>query len=99
MKVATILPRLRSLASPVTTPASTRSTTRSVIISVWIPRSFLSRRNSATAVGMAPIPIWSVAPSGTSSATNSPIRRSTSSISPAGSQVGRHLDLDPVVDL
>ena len=58
----TILPRLRSLAAPVTTPASTRSTTASVNISVWIPRSRLSIRAIAVAAGIAPIPSWSVAP-------------------------------------
>ena len=78
--VVTILPRFRSLAAPVTTPASTRSTTASVNISVWIPRSFLSVRAIAVADGIAPIPSWSVARSGTSSATCSPIRRSTSPI-------------------
>ena len=61
-KVVTILPRLISFAAPVTTPASTRSRTESVNISVWTPRSRLSRSASATAAGMAPMPIWSVAP-------------------------------------
>ena len=65
----TILPRLRSLRIPLTTPASTRSTTASVNISVWIPRSCLPWRARAVAAGIAPIPSWSVAPSGTSSAT------------------------------
>ena len=37
-------------------------------------------RAMAVAAGIAPIPSWSVAPSGTSSATCSPIRRSTSPI-------------------
>jgi GNAT superfamily N-acetyltransferase len=50
----------------------------SLNISVWTPRSLRSRRWSAAAVGIAPIPSWRVAPSGTSSATNSPICRSTS---------------------
>ena len=83
-KAVTSLPRLRSLRAPVMTPASTRSTTESVNISVWTPRSRLSRRASAVAAGIAPIPSWSVAPSGTSSATYSPIRRSTSPIGPTG---------------
>ena len=77
----TILPRLRSLADPLTTPASTRSTTASVNISVWIPRSCLSIRAIAVAAGMAPIPSWSVARSGTRAATCAPIRCSTSPIS------------------
>ena len=68
MNAATILPRLRAFASPVTTPCSTRSTTASVNISVWIPRSFLSPRKVAVAAGIAPIPSWSVAPSGIRSA-------------------------------
>ena len=57
-------PRLRSLRAPVTTPASTRSTTASVNISVWMPRSCLSRSASAARPGCAPMPSWSVAPSG-----------------------------------
>ena len=40
------------------------------------------------AAGIAPIPSWSVAPSGTSSATYSPIRRSTSPIVPIGCSYG-----------
>ena len=68
-KVATSLPRLRTLRSPVTTPASTRSTTASVNISVWMPRSCLWVSSSAVALGIAPMPSWSVAPSGIRSAT------------------------------
>ena len=63
-KAVTILPRLRSFAAPVMAPASTRSTTESVNISVWMPRSRFSRRKRAVAAGIAPIPSWSVAPSG-----------------------------------
>ena len=95
----TILPRLRSLAAPVIAPASTRSTTESVNISVWTPRSRLSVRNSAVAAGMAPMPSWSVAPSGMSSATCSPIWRSTVTDLTDRPLVGRHVDLDREVDL
>ena len=95
----TILPRLRSLAAPVTTPASTRSTTASVNISVWIPRSRLSVRASAVAAGMAPIPSWSVAPSGTSSATCSPIRSLDVADDRVGVRVRRDVDLDAEVDV
>ena len=54
--------------TPVITPASARSTTPSENISVWTPRSCLSVRRRRTASGMAPMPICSVAPSGTSAA-------------------------------
>ena len=42
--------------------------TPSVIASVWSPRCLWSRRAPSTALGMPPTPIWSVAPSGISSA-------------------------------
>ena len=95
----TILPRLRSLRDPVTTPASTRSTTASVNISVWIPRSCLSPRAIAVAAGIAPIPSWRVAPSGTSSATNSPMRRSTGADRTHRVLVRRLVHLDGEVDV
>ena len=45
------------------------------------------------------MPSWSVAPSGTSSATYSPIRRSTSPIAADGMLVRRRVDLDREVDV
>ena len=69
MKAATILPRLRAFASPVTTPFSTRSTTASVNISVWMPEVALGgQERRRVAAGIAPIPSCRVAPSGTRSA-------------------------------
>ena len=87
-KATTSLPRLRAFRSPVTTPASTRSTTESVNISVWMPRSFLSVRSWAAAAGIAPIPSWSVAPSGMRSAMYAAIRRSMSPITGRGDSYG-----------
>jgi len=65
-----------------------RSTTASVNSSVWIPRSRFPRRASPAAAGMAPMPSWSVAPSGTRSATCAPIRRSTSPMTGSGCSCG-----------
>ena len=44
---------------------------------MWTPRSCLSPRRRSTASGIAPMPICSVAPSSTRSATSSPMRAST----------------------
>src|SRR5664279_3844278 len=54
-----------------------------------MPRSFLFFRERSAASGMAPIPSWRVAPSGTSEATFSPICRSTSpSLGDTSSTIG-----------
>ena len=49
----------------------------STIISVWTPRSCLSRSARAAALGMPPMPSWMVLPSSTSSAMCPPMARST----------------------
>ena len=65
---------------------------------MWTPRSRWSLSASAVAAGIAPIPSWSVAPSGTSSATTrrSGARRRRSS---APVVVRRLVDLDREVDV
>ena len=60
----------------------------STIISVWTPRSFLSRRPWATAFGMPPIPSWIVEPSSTRLAMWLPIASSILSGVVAGSAGG-----------
>ena len=59
----------------------------------------MSVRASAVAAGIAPMPSCSVAPSGTSSATCSPIRRSTSPMAGPACVVRRDVDLDREVDV
>lgn len=60
------------------TPLSISGSTPSVIASVCSPRCLWSARAASTAFGMPPTPIWSVAPSGISSAMWAPMRRSIS---------------------
>ena len=84
-KLVTILPRSVDFWAPVITPASTRSMMASVITSVWMPRSFLSLRNSTTAWGMRPMPTSRVEPSSTSEAMFSPMARVRSAA------LGRHV--------
>ena len=62
----TTLPRCSDLRSPLMTPDSIRGMMPSDTISLCTPRSRLSPRQASTALGMAPIPICSVAPSGIS---------------------------------
>ncbi len=95
----TSLPRLRSLRAPVMAPAWTRSMTASLNISVWTPRSLRWRSSRAAAVGIAPMPSWMVAPSGTRSAMNAPMRRSTSPIDRLVQLVGPLVGLDREIDL
>ncbi len=77
-KLVTILPRSVDFWAPVTTPASIRSMMGSVITSVWMPRSFLSLRNSITAWGIRPMPTSRVDPSSTREAMFSPMARAMS---------------------
>ena len=66
------------LASPLITPFSTRGSTPSANISVWMPRFLWPPSWLRTAFGMAPMPIWSVAPSSISAAQCLPMAVSTS---------------------
>ena len=83
-KLAMTLPWLMFFLAQVMAPQSTRSIIQSLNISVWTPSSFLSRRNSARACGMRPMPHSIVLPSSTSRAMFCPILRSVSS----GSWIG-----------
>ena len=74
------LPGWRVFLALVMTPASASSTTPSENISEWMPRSFLCLRKRSTASGMAPMPNWRVAPSGTREAQCSPMAFSMSPI-------------------
>ncbi len=65
-------------------PRSIRGTTPSVMASVCSPRCLWFVSAASTAFGMPPTPIWSVAPSGMSSAMWRPMRLSIS----LGTQVG-----------
>ncbi len=76
---AMTLPRCRVFRRLVTAPDWTSSRSQSENISVWTPRSRLSRRAWTAALGMAPIPIWIVEPSPTSRAMFDPMRSATSS--------------------
>ncbi len=74
----------------------------SVIISVWMPRSFLSLRNPSNACGMRPMPNSIVEPSSTNAARFSAICRVISSTSGGrhfeDRRVDRHEEVD-VVDV
>ena len=65
-------------ASPLMTPFSTSGSTPSANISVWIPRFLWFPSCASTALGMAPIPICSVAPSSISAAQCLPMAVSIS---------------------
>ena len=76
--VPTTLVRLRRFFTPLTTPDSMRSTTPSDTSSVWTPRSLWSDSEAMIVLGIAPMPVWIVAPLGIRSATKAAIFRSVS---------------------
>ncbi len=78
-KLATIFPRFSVFFEQVIAPHSIRSMIQSLNISVWTPSSFLSRRLSARAWGIRPMPHSIVLPSSTRRARFCPIIRSVSS--------------------
>ena len=63
IKVQTILPLCVCFLRPVITPALNSFIMLVVSISVWMPRSFLSIKASAMALGMPPMPSWMQSPS------------------------------------
>ncbi len=77
-KLATSLAGWMVFCDPFMTPFSMSGITPSLNISVCMPRSRWLVRNDSTASGTAPMPIWSVAPSGMREATLRAIRRWTS---------------------
>ncbi len=80
MNPAMILPGCSDFISPSMTPRSTRSITPSEKSSVWTPRCLRSVSSRSTESGTAPIPVWSVAPSGMRPATLPAIRCASSDV-------------------